>query len=246
VSGISVVIASYNQLSTLPLALESMASQTVLPVQVIIADDGSNDGTQQWIDELPVDAYPFPLSYVTGRHELYGLTVSENRGASHVRLGRILFTNADLIHNPLSVKEHDSMCPNVIGGGRVHEVRYPDSDNVELHHVKDFEKFLCDFNDSLSDMSNEQFVSQTSDSIYGVWGGNFSMDAWRFNCVGGFNESYNGKYGGEEADLIQRFKSRGGSIDWVYNSIAYHLGHRSKAYKESQDGIKKYKSENSR
>jgi len=247
VSGVSVVIASYNQLGTLPLTLRSLATQFVKPVHVIVADDGSSDGTSQWLDSLPDDAYPFPLSYVTARHELYGLAVSENRGAKFATSGRILFTNADLIHNPHSVEAHLAASPNGIGGGRVKEVKYPESESVGESHIKDFKTFLARFGDCLSDLTNDSFVvGHPEKNIYGVWGGNFSMDAIRFHSIDGFNESYQGKYGGEEADLIQRFKERGGYTEWVYNSVAYHLGHKSRAYRESQDGIRKYKSENPR
>jgi len=221
-----------------------MASQTVSPGCVIVADDGSCDGTREWIDSLPDDTYPFTLSYVTGRHQLYGLTVSENRAARFIERGRILFTNADLIHNQSSVQEHEKMLMNVVGGGRIKEVKYPDSEDVGIEHAANFDQFLIRFGKCLSGLSNEGFVVRDpSINFHGVWGGNFSMDASRFHALGGFEESYRGMYGGEEADLIQRFRSRGGMVGWVYNSTAYHLGHKSRAYHSSQKGITKYRTE---
>ena len=239
---VSVVIASYNQIRTLPLSLESFAVQTVLPSMVIIADDGSCDGTPEWVDSLPDDAYPFPVRYTTGRHNGYGLTVSENRAASKVSGGRLLFTNADVVHNPTSVEAHGSMSDNFIAGGRICEIAEPYSHEIAPVDLDPFDVFLDEYGCHLSDLSNSGYVSNSPrENFYGIWGGNLSIDAWRFKILGGFDEEYRGKYGGEEADMIQRFFTMGGDVAWAYSSTAYHLAHSSKIYRGRADGNTKYR-----
>ncbi len=46
---ISVVIPTYNRKHTLPRAIESVLHQTLQPIEIILVDDGSNDGTKKWI-----------------------------------------------------------------------------------------------------------------------------------------------------------------------------------------------------
>src|SRR4051794_2592948 len=45
----SVVVATYNRVGFLPGLLEALAEQTI-PVEVVIADDGSTDGTWAWLE----------------------------------------------------------------------------------------------------------------------------------------------------------------------------------------------------
>ncbi|MGK7933250.1 MAG: glycosyltransferase family 2 protein [Microcystaceae cyanobacterium] len=47
----SVVITSYNQPDVLPRAIESVLSQTYKNIQIVIADDGSSDGSQDLINQ---------------------------------------------------------------------------------------------------------------------------------------------------------------------------------------------------
>ena len=52
---VSVIIPTYNRKHTLGRAIESIISQTIKPLEIIIVDDGSNDGTREWIKQ----EYPF-------------------------------------------------------------------------------------------------------------------------------------------------------------------------------------------
>ena len=49
---ISVIIPTYNRKNTLPRAVESVLNQTYKPVEIIIVDDGSTDGTKEWFSEM--------------------------------------------------------------------------------------------------------------------------------------------------------------------------------------------------
>ena len=239
---VTVVIASYNQLSTLPLAIRSMVVQKVAPERVIVADDGSCDGTREWLDASP--DWPFPVYYVTHRHNGYGLTVIENLAASFVEEGRILFTNADVVHHPDSVGSHAGARKGAIAGGRVCEIAAPASTRVTVRDIDDFKRLRFLFDCNRGELSNyEYIIRDAANNIYGIWGGNFSVDIDGFREAGGFNERYRQLYGGEESDLIQRMFKNGEMPAWAYNSTAYHLAHPQRAYGDMALGNVKYRME---
>ena len=48
---ISVIIPTYNRKKTLARAIQSVINQSLSPYEILVIDDGSNDGTQEWVKE---------------------------------------------------------------------------------------------------------------------------------------------------------------------------------------------------
>lgn len=241
---VTVIVANYNQLSTLPLTLTSLDVQTQKPKRVIVADDGSCDGTIDWLDSLPDNYYAFDLSYVTHKHAGYALTSIENLASSFIDSGRILLTNADLIHLKDSVRNHGEMGKDKIAGGLICEISMPASKTVRCSDIRDFPKLKDIFENNTGKLTNrEYYIRDVKRNFYGIWGGNFSVAYELFAKVNGFNEEYHSLYGGEEADLIQRLLKAGGTPAWAYNSTAYHLAHPSRQYGRVALGNEKYRKE---
>ena len=46
---ISVIIPTYNRKHTLRRAIQSVEQQSLPPLEIIVVDDGSSDGTKEWI-----------------------------------------------------------------------------------------------------------------------------------------------------------------------------------------------------
>ncbi len=46
---ISVIIPTFNRRQTLDRAIDSILSQTYQPYEIIVVDDGSTDGTADWL-----------------------------------------------------------------------------------------------------------------------------------------------------------------------------------------------------
>lgn len=79
---ISVVIPSYNRLHTLPQAIDSVLAQTLRADEIIVVDDGSTDGTAEFIQQQ----YP-TITLIT----------QQNAGVSHARNQGIRIASSDWI-----------------------------------------------------------------------------------------------------------------------------------------------------
>jgi glycosyltransferase involved in cell wall biosynthesis len=238
---VSVIISSYNQLQALQFALESLYLQVEPPHEVIVTDDGSSDGTIDWLDSV-ADKYPFPLNYVTRQHGGYRLASLQNLGARKATGDRFLFTNADVVHCPTSIRGHAILANDTVGAGIIKSISEEGTAKVTAS---------CVLNYSLLKKLAEEHPHNRTNISYGkydlnsnpiaVWGGNFSVSSVAFRKSGGFDEGFDIGWGGEDASLAKRCKEKAGcTIVWVDQSVVYHLGHPWKAYNHQQKETTRY------
>lgn len=90
---ISVIIPTYNSARFLPEAVESVLSQTFLPQDVIVVDDGSTDSTEDVLK-------PFRRRIHYIRQENQGPAVARNRGIAEAKGDFIAFLDADDVWLP--------------------------------------------------------------------------------------------------------------------------------------------------
>jgi len=93
-SGISVVIPAYNVAHCIGDCLDSILSQTLLPKEIIVVDDGSTDGTDVVIKELSCDILQYK------RQENSGPSVARNHGVSLATQHYVAFLDADDLWKP--------------------------------------------------------------------------------------------------------------------------------------------------
>lgn len=89
---ISIILPAYNVCMYIRECLQSVVEQKTVDneLEVIVIDDGSNDGTWNIIREF--DVYPFVSIYRTGHH---GLGAARNFGLSRAKGEYILFLDGD-------------------------------------------------------------------------------------------------------------------------------------------------------
>lgn len=88
--GLSVVIVSYRSRGPLARCLESLAAcRTALPLQVVVVDNASGDGTLEWL------AQGWPWVEVFANAENLGFTRGVNQGFARAGADRILMLNPD-------------------------------------------------------------------------------------------------------------------------------------------------------
>ena len=85
---ISVIIPTYNRRHTLERAIDSVLSQTFKPFEIIIVDDGSEDGTRIWVQE----AYP-SIKYIYQSNN--GVSSARNKGIRSSRGSWIALLDSD-------------------------------------------------------------------------------------------------------------------------------------------------------
>lgn len=110
---LTVVIPTRDRLESLRLTLDALAVQTVSPstFEVIVADDGSSDGTPAWL--ATASDYPFALRPVRLPHS--GPAAARNRGIGQARAPRVLligddtFPASDLLGQHLAAARRDEV-----------------------------------------------------------------------------------------------------------------------------------------
>jgi glycosyltransferase involved in cell wall biosynthesis len=234
-AGVTVVVSSYNQRPDLEMFLEAMYFQSMPPVEVIVADDGSTDATVHWIEAVR-HKFPFEISWLSRKNEGYRLASLNNLGARQASSERIMFTNADVIHGPRSIEAHFVLPARMVGAGLVKGIVRQEG-IVEAIRSRKINFLPPDGRSNLSFMGLDPEKDQA-----GVWGGNLSVPTRAF-CNSEYDESYIG-WGGEDADMVGRLVKMGMSAAWVKGSIGYHMKHEFRDYHQQAQGAKKYILEN--
>ena len=85
---VSVVIPAYNRRATLGRCIESVLGQTEAPQAVLVVDDGSTDGTADWVRKT----YP-GVTVIEQEHA--GVSAARNRGIENAATDWIAFLDSD-------------------------------------------------------------------------------------------------------------------------------------------------------
>ncbi len=106
---ISVIVPTWNEAKYLPALLESLRGQTLPPQEVLVADSGSTDGTQELARAAGAGVF---------EGERRGPGEGRNRGARAARSDVFVFADADCILPPnlLESVEAALASPDVVGG----------------------------------------------------------------------------------------------------------------------------------
>ena len=84
---ISVIIPTYNRAHILPRALDSVLAQTQLPIEIIVVNDGSTDGTKSVLSNYP------GLKIIDQQYS--GVSAARNIGLEHTNGEWIAFLDSD-------------------------------------------------------------------------------------------------------------------------------------------------------
>lgn len=85
---ISVIIPTFNRKKTLGRAIQSVSDQSLSPFEILIIDDGSNDGTKEWVKESFQD-----IKYIYQNNQ--GVSSARNKGIKYAYGDWIAFLDSD-------------------------------------------------------------------------------------------------------------------------------------------------------
>lgn len=102
---ICVIISTYNWSEALKLSLLSLANQQILPNEVIIADDGSDEKTRLMLDDI-AKVLPYPLVHCWQENKGFRVGRIRNEAIKCCSQAYIIQIDGDIICHPLFIADH--------------------------------------------------------------------------------------------------------------------------------------------
>ena len=205
---ISVVIPTFNRKSMLKLCLESFNKQSypVTHFEVLVIDDGSSDGTEEFIEGYR-EHINFKLIYY--RQKNGGPAAARNRGVKEAKGALVAFTDDDCVVDEHWLAEcNRSFNESYIGGaGGVIVQKTSGTISDYLVHIKALNPPAP---------NGEPYYLVTANACY-------RRDV--LLEVGGFEEAIKNP-GGEDPDLSMKVKEKGYKLRFNPDNIVYHF-HKS-------------------
>lgn len=205
----SVVIPTYQRKDTVLRSVAALAEQTLRDFEVVVAVDGSTDGTAEALRRLGTN---FPLRIVEQSNQ--GRAAAVNAGAAASEGELILFLDDDMRGDPRLLEEHERSHregADVVMGDLPLD---PDSPNNLLSWgVGWWARNRCE---RLSDPEAEIGIAD-------LLTGQLSISRQAFESVGGFDVSFtrDGLFGGEDLDLGYRLVKAGYRLVFNPGAISY-------------------------
>lgn len=225
----SLVITTYNKPDYLELVLRSVLGQTHLPLEVIVADDGSREETKNLIDEFRKTA-PFPVVHVWQEDKGFRLSAARNRAFAVVQSEYVIMIDGDIILHPHFVRDHarHARPGYFVSGGRM---MLPEDVTKKLLEEKrtwirkselSFKKTLKSFHAPW--ITPLMFSYKSTNYKYGA-GANMAFWTKDIRAINGFDEAF-AAYGYEDWDIMLRFMNAGIKKRYLrHSAVACHLYH---------------------
>ena len=226
----TIIISTYNWPQALEVCLKSIANQTVLPSEVIIADDGSKQDTTELINEVR-KTFPCPLIHVWHEDTGFRLAAIRNKAIAKATGDYIIQIDGDIVLEKHFVKDHLGFSRKdcFVSGSRV-KVK----EKLSAKMLKERKINVSLFSGGISNHFNGlrikflrnyyRFRYRTDDPYY-VKGCNMAF--WREDlyAVNGYNEDMTG-WGREDSEVAARLINLGKRRQFIkFGGVEYHIEH---------------------
>jgi glycosyltransferase involved in cell wall biosynthesis len=239
---ISVIVPTYNRPLALKLCLMSLAGQSMLPSEVLIADDGSSSETRDVVQEIQRSLHDiFPIKHVWQEDIGFRKPKILNEAVRQATGDYLVFIDGDCMAHRHFIRAHveQSDPAAILGGKRVEIGRHLTEQLLKEGTV------LNSFNvrlilDSLAGNSRKveeaiqiknpllrRLMHRDQINDDGIWGCNFSLYRNLFMEINGCDEDFlDGSL--EDNDLGIRVLNRGKKVKSVRGlANVFHLWHPS-------------------
>lgn len=229
----TLLVATYNWPEALGAILRSVAAQTLLPREVVIADDGSGEPTRALVRSFTA-GFPVPIRHVWQPDEGFRAGQIRNKAVAASSGEYVVQIDGDMVLHPEFLRDHvEAARPGrFIGGSRV--VLGPEATRRVIAGGPRPGPFSADERNRLNAVRLPALGRAlarvvTPRSLASIRGCNMSY--WRsdFLAVNGYDEAYVG-WGREDTDLVVRLHQHGLERTFFkLRGIAYHLYHDEKS-----------------
>ncbi len=228
----SLIVTTYNWPEALELCLNSVIRQTVLPKEIIIADDGSGKDTEELIRRF-VRSYPnINIIHSWQEDEGFRLSMSRNRAISKAKGEYVIIIDGDLILDRHFVQDHIENREEgyFIQGSRV--IMSPEkSEEIKSGTEIDlpgafFAKGLKNKANMIRNRLFSRIFTKKDRKLKGIRGCNMSFFRKDLITVNGFEEKIQG-WGREDSEIAVRLFNNGiGKKRLKFSGLTYHIYHK--------------------
>ncbi|MCK6263268.1 glycosyltransferase family 2 protein [Vibrio sp. ZSDE26] len=227
-TSVSLIITTYNWKEALGAVLRSIKEQTLLPNEVIIADDGSRRDTKELVMSYQ-QTFPVPIIHSWQPDEGFRAAESRNRAIAKASSDYIIIIDGDIYLPQHFVKDHlnASKKGQFIQGGRV---ILNEANSQRLISKDIMPSFFDSGIKNRKNMLRNRLLSKLTSRIWNVDKSTRScnMSFWREDAlsVNGFNNEFVG-WGREDSEFVYRLLHLG--LDRLYlkfSAAGIHLYHK--------------------
>jgi glycosyltransferase involved in cell wall biosynthesis len=227
---ISLIIVTYNRPGALSLILNSIEKQVDLPDEVIIADDGSGNETQELIHKFRKN-FPVPLLHVWHEDMGFRAATIRNRAIKASSCDYLIFSDGDLFFHSDFIRDfkRNARKGEALIGSRIFLKHAATTNRIAIQNCKHVFPLISSeietnrLNAVRFPLINKLFKplnysSKLRGGLLGVW----TKD---IIAVNGWNEEFTG-WGLEDTELVARLFNSGIIFRKIkFQAITYHLWH---------------------
>jgi len=240
---VSLIVVTYNWPAALDRVLASVAAQTRLPDEVIVADDGSGEATRALVEQWTA-RFPRPLHHLWQEDRGFRAARARNRGIAASGAEYVILIDGDMLLHPAFIADHLAFAERgfFLQGGRIKATEtetarllagkppvfapWSPADFTAFDGVRRHYAFRAPL------LARRKARSRRGGRVMSC-----NMSFWRDDLlrVNGFDERMEG-YGAEDRELAARLGNAGvrrRQLKWA--ALAVHLEHASRAQLDVDD-----------
>lgn len=235
-ASVALIISTYNWPEALELVLKSVAQQTDMPDEIIIADDGSSQLTADVIEGCRT-RYQLPVTHIW--HEDKGFRKSRilNKAVKEVKSAYIIEIDGDIILDSNFVEDHRNAAKQgfFVQGSRamVTEVKSKEILQSQKNHFSFFTSGLYNRFNAFRMPALSWIFQMIPSDPYHIKGCNLAFWKSDYISVNGYDNNFNG-WGGEDYEFGARLIHRGIKRKLLkFAALSFHIYHLTNSRRNS-------------